>query len=149
MNSSFLIFQEIQDKQHPQTSGSLWTRFSHSRGSSNSLLWSFCWYLDRQQPLPLWWLSYFVTQIWNAKALSKSVSSIFFLIIIFPISSFTFVNVSIANPFMAVEYLDTQIARLQLNNGQWVYGGAKMSERIAFAADPRGGGPLIRVCYTI
>ena len=70
-----------------------------------------------------------------------SISSSLYLIF-----SFTFVNASIANPFMAVEYLDTQIARVQLDNGRWVYGGARMAERSGFAADPRGG-PLIRVCF--
>lgn len=49
-----------------------------------------------------------------------------------------------ANPFLAVEYLDMQIAMVKLDDTRWVYGGARMAERLAFAAHTSSG-PLIEV----
>jgi hypothetical protein len=59
------------------------------------------------------------------------------------------VHSSVANPFVAVEYLDTQIARIQLDDGRKVYGGAKMAARVAFAAGTdKDGMPLFNVsCF--
>jgi len=51
-----------------------------------------------------------------------------------------------AQPSRAVEYLDVQIARLRLNDDNWVYGSSKLSEKVAIAVNPNNG-ELIRVFF--
>lgn len=63
------------------------------------------------------------------------------------IQLFKFVPTSVVNPFLAVEYLDSAIAMIRLDNAQWVYGGARLAERRAFAAHPSGNGPLIQISF--